>query len=459
MSPAPTSTQQADLDWARGLADAVIARAAGQDLAVSVCVVDRRGEPMQHDAMDDAPTSGAYVAEAVAAAAALFHAPSGDLAERIPTAEHLLPVRVSALSGGLPVRVDGRVVAGLGVGDRTVPVRRARRRRPGRARMTVRVCVVGTGAIGSLYAAHLARLDDVEVWAVDPYAAHVDAINAHGLRVVSRLGPCGPPTSTTEGSLETTFTAQVHATTDPADVPPCDFGIVATKAEHTRAAVAACADVFADAAVASVQNGLGNEEVVAELVPRVIRGTILPAGAVTEPGVVRFDAPGDTWLGPFEPKPATMGEVVALSDLLTRAGLPCHAMVDARGPQWDKVIFNSATSPLAALTGLSVGPVCEDPALRAEVDALMAEALEVCEVLGIETAKDAAALVEEAIEVAYHHKPSMLQDVLARRRTEIDVLNGGIAAQGRAVGVPTPRHDAMVALVHGLERSWDEETT
>ena len=91
--------------------------------------------------------------------------------------------------------------------------------------MTVRVCVVGTGAIGSLYAAHLARLDDVEVWAVDPYAAHVDAINAHGLRVVSRLGPCGPPTSTTEGSLETTFTAQVHATTDPADVPLCDFGI------------------------------------------------------------------------------------------------------------------------------------------------------------------------------------------------------------------------------------------
>ena len=66
---------------------------------------------------------------------------------------------------------------------------------------------------------------------------------------------------------------------------------------------------------------------------------------------------------------------------------------------------------------------------------------------------------EEAIEVAYHHKPSMLQDVLARRHTEIDVLNGGIAAQGRAVGVPTPRHDAMVALVHGLERSWDEETT
>jgi 2-dehydropantoate 2-reductase len=218
----------------------------------------------------------------------------------------------------------------------------------------------------------------------------------------------------------------------------------------------AAADVLADAAVASVQNGLGNEEVLAELVPRVIRGTILPAGAVTSPGVVRFDAPGDTWLGPFEPRPASMAEVATLADLLTRAGLATHALEDARGPQWDKVIFNSATSPLAALTGLPMGPLCSDPALRAEVDGLVAEAQAVCAALGIQTLADPAALVDEAIEVAHAHKPSMLQDVLARRRTEVDVLNGGIAAQGRTAGVPTPRHDTMVALVHGLERSWEE---
>ncbi|MBB6628200.1 ketopantoate reductase family protein [Nocardioides sp. KIGAM211] len=304
--------------------------------------------------------------------------------------------------------------------------------------MTVRVCVVGCGAIGSLYAAHLATLDDVEVWAVDVSAPHVAAIEAHGLRVTGRAD----------------FTAPVHARTDAADVPPCDLGIVATKAAHTRDAVAACATVFADAAVASVQNGLGNEEVLAELVPRVIRGTILPAGAVTEPGVVRFDAQGDTWLGPFEPAPAATEEVALLASLLTRAGLRTHALADARGPQWDKVVFNSATSPLAALTGLPVGPVCEDPALRAQVDALVAEALQVCAALGIATSADPAALVAEAIEVAHDHRPSMLQDVLARRPTEIDWLNGGIAAQGRLAGVPTPRHDAMVALVRGLERSW-----
>lgn len=305
-----------------------------------------------------------------------------------------------------------------------------------------RVCVVGCGAIGSLYAAHLARLEDVEVWAIDPWVEHMDAIEAQGLRVVGRA----------------VFTATVHARTSSEDVPPCELGIVATKAEHTRDAVSACRQVFADAAVASVQNGLGNEEVLAGLVPRVIRGTILPAGTVVEPGVVRFDAPGDSWLGPFEPAPATRDEVTALADLLSRAGLPCHGLVDARGPQWDKVIFNSATSPLAALTGLPVGPVCTDPALRAQADALVAEAVAVCRALGIRTSVDPAALMNEAVEIAFDHKPSMLQDVLGRRRTEVDVLNGGIAAQGRLAGVPTPLHDAMVALVHGLESTWRDST-
>ena len=100
---------------------------------------------------------------------------------------------------------------------------------------------------------------------------------------------------------------------------------------------------------------------------------------------MRFDAPGDTWLGPFEPKPASMARGRARSsDLLTRAGLPCHALADARGPQWDKVVFNSATCPLAALTGLPMGPLCSDPALRVEIDALVAEALAVCAALGID---------------------------------------------------------------------------
>ncbi|MCW2866557.1 MAG: 2-dehydropantoate 2-reductase [Marmoricola sp.] len=302
----------------------------------------------------------------------------------------------------------------------------------------VRVAVLGCGAIGSLYAAHLAQVPGVEVWAVDPWTAHVEAIEAHGLRVTGRAD----------------FAAPVHALTDAAALPPCDFGIVATKALHTRAAVEAAAGALADAAVVSVQNGIGNEDVVAQVVPRVVRGSIVTAGAVTAPGVVRYDAPGDSWFGPFEPSPATPAEIALLADLLTRGGLRTHAMDDARGPQWTKVVFNAATSPLAALTGLPMGPLCTQPALRAEVDALVEEALAVCAAAGIVLLKDPAESFTEAIETAWSHKPSMLQDVLARRPTEVDVLNGGIADEGRRQGVPTPRHDAMVALVHGLESSW-----
>jgi 2-dehydropantoate 2-reductase len=302
----------------------------------------------------------------------------------------------------------------------------------------VRVAVIGCGAIGSLYAAHLARVPGVEVWAVDPWAEHVDAMNAQGLRVTGLAD----------------FVARVHARTDGSDLPACDFGLVATKAPHTYAAVKGAQAAVANAAVVSVQNGLGNEEVIASLVPHVIRGSIITAGAVAAPGVVRYDAPGDSWFGPFEARPAPMGEVEQLARLLTEGGLRTHALKDARGPQWTKVIFNAATSPLAALTGLSVGRVCTDTGLRLQVDRLIAEAEAVCEQAGIVLTRSPREAVAEAIAEAYDHKPSMLQDVLARRATEIDVLNGGISAEGGRVGVPTPLHDCMVALVRGLERSW-----
>ncbi len=302
----------------------------------------------------------------------------------------------------------------------------------------MRVAVLGCGAIGSLYAAHLARLRGVEVWAVDPWAEHVAAIRDHGLRVTGQAD----------------FVAPVHAVTDAAALPQCAFALVATKALHTRAAVTAAAHALADAAVVSLQNGIGNEEVVAEVLPRVVRGSIVTAGHVTGPGVVRYDGLGDSWLGPFEPSPAHAGEIARLAQLLTDGGLNTFAVDDARGPQWTKVVFNAATSPLSALTGLTVGQVCTHPELRHEVERLLAEALSVCAAARISLLRDPREAVQEAVEQAFWHTPSMLQDVQARRRTEVDVLNGGVAAQGRLVGVATPAHDAMVALVHGLESSW-----
>ena len=306
----------------------------------------------------------------------------------------------------------------------------------------MKVCIVGCGAVGSLFAANLARLDDVEVWAYDASQAHVDAINAHGLRL--------------SGAGE--VVARLRATTDAGELPACDFGIVATKAMHTEAAIEATAHAFRDGCVATVQNGLGNEETLAGHVTRVIRGTTFPAGKIVEPGHVQWDVRGDTTLGPFEPQPAPAAEIERLAEACTRGGMPTEAVADARGPQWRKVVFNSATNPIGALTGLTHGRVCERPDLRLLVSGLVDEGKAVAAAQGIELDPDPEELIDHAAkpEVAYDHKASMLQDVEARRPTEIDYLNGGIVRFGDEHGVPTPLNRAIWALVKGVEQSWQQ---
>jgi 2-dehydropantoate 2-reductase len=305
----------------------------------------------------------------------------------------------------------------------------------------MRVCVVGCGAVGSLFAAHLATLDDVEVWAYDVGAEHVAAINANGLRLTGRAELVAP----------------VRARTDAGSIPACEFGIVATKSMFTGAAIEQTRAVFDDGAVCSVQNGVGNEELIAEFVPRVIRGTTFPAGRVIAPGVVEMDTRGDTWIGPFEPAPAGMAEIERLAETLTRGGMATRALADARGAQWTKLIFNAASNALAALTGLTHGRLWELPATRGLVIGVIAEGVAVSGALGITLDSDPQELFAHAAQVAYDHRPSMLQDALAHRRTEIDALNGGIVRFGAATGVPTPLNEAIVALVAGMEHAWTSQ--
>jgi 2-dehydropantoate 2-reductase len=301
----------------------------------------------------------------------------------------------------------------------------------------VRICVIGCGAVGSLFAANLASLDDVEVWAYDLWDEHVAAINEHGLRL--------------SGAGE--VIGRVRATSDPAEVPDCDFGIVATKSMHTSSAVAAVARAFEGGAVCSVQNGAGNEELVAEHVREVIRGTTFPAGHLAEPGHVVWDTRGDTHIGPFEPSPAPMDKVSVLADACTRAGMPTVALDDARGAQWRKLIFNAASNAIGALTGLSHGRVAEPPT-RELAWAVMAEGRAVADAQGIVLDTSPEDLFDYAArkDVAYDHKPSMLQDIQAGRETEIDFLNGAIVAFGERNGVDAPLNRTLTALVKGLER-------
>ena len=305
----------------------------------------------------------------------------------------------------------------------------------------MKVCIIGCGAIGSLFAGHLGRLDDVELWAYDPNREHVDAINANGLRLTGLSD----------------IVVKVNARTDPGEIPPCAFGIIAAKTMHTRPAMEATAAIFRDGAVCSVQNGIGNEEIIAEYVPRVILGTTFPAGHITAPGVVNHDTGGQTKISPFPPKPASMEEVQLLADTLIRGGADIVAMEDARGALWTKVIFNSASNAMGALTRLPHGVACDQPGVRRVMRELVNEGKAVAAALGIELDSDPDKMIDYGREKAYQHPPSMLSDVLNKRPTEVDALNGGIAAFGEQTGVPTPLNAAIRDIIKGLEYSWRED--
>ncbi len=307
--------------------------------------------------------------------------------------------------------------------------------------MSTKICIVGCGAIGSLFAAHLAKLADVEVHAYDVSKEHTKAINERGLRI--------------SGAAD--FTAKLHATTNAREIPPCEFGIVATKSTHTRGAIQQTAHLFGEnSAVCSVQNGVGNEEIIAEQVKYVIRGTTFPAGHVIEPGHVGFDINGDTWIGPYEPTKTPYARVEKLAELLNRAGLKVVPLEDARGAQWTKLIFNAATNPVGALTLLHHGAATRFAPTGALFNALIAEGEAVAKAQGITLHGDPRALVQKGASAPGKHKASMLQDILAKRQTEVDFMNGAIADWGEKAGVPTPLNRALWQLIKGLEHSWTD---
>jgi 2-dehydropantoate 2-reductase len=307
--------------------------------------------------------------------------------------------------------------------------------------MSVKICIVGCGALGSVIGAHLALLSDVEVHAYDVSQEHIRAIQDRGLQI--------------SGAAE--FSVKLHATSEASELPPCDFGIFATKSVHTRAAVEQTAHLFGTSGAAcSVQNGLGNEEIIAERVRYVIRGATTMAAHMRGPGHAGFEFYSNLWIGPFEPSGTPFERVQQFADLLNRSGLRVVPLQDARGAQWTKLIFNSAVNPVGALTRLHHGAATRFPPSAALYEALLREGESVARALGITLHGDTREMIAEGARAAGKRNVSMLMDILAKRGTEIDFINGAIADRGEELGVPVPLNRAMWQLVKGLEHFWTD---
>ena len=305
--------------------------------------------------------------------------------------------------------------------------------------MTKRVCIIGCGAIGSLYAAHLARV--AEVYAFVRREEHAAAINQQGIRVSGKRD----------------FTASLKASTDIAQLPSFDLGIVSTKATQTADAFAPVAHLFDHGAVISAQNGLGNEEILAELTRGyVIRATTFMSGSRHSDTHVQMELDTPTWMGPFEPTNTPFSLVQEAAALIVEGGLKVEALEDARPAQWSKLIFNASVNAVAALTELPHCPLFAKEDDFEDLGRLLHDLIEegkaVAAGLGIKLHEDPWEM--NKIGAQTDHPPSMLYDVRHRLRTEVDFLGGAIAREAERAGLSAPLHTALYRMIKGKEASW-----
>jgi 2-dehydropantoate 2-reductase len=291
--------------------------------------------------------------------------------------------------------------------------------------------------IGSLFAGHLAQVADVSV--LVRREEHARALNEQGLTVSGRSD----------------FKAAVQAATDPGELPEPELALVATKSTELAAVAARLEGHWPDAAVMTVQNGLGAES--SFPARPVISAVTFMSGSRHDDTHVEYILDTETWLGPFGETPYELVEEVAA--LIVESGLKARAFRDLRPAQWSKLIFNATVNAVAALTGLPHDwhfAAREHPGdLGHLVFGLVEEGKAVAAAAGVELHEDPWEMNVHATQRGSRHYPSMLEDVEAHRPTEIEHITGALVREAERVGVPVPLHLALYRLVRAREASWN----
>ena len=306
----------------------------------------------------------------------------------------------------------------------------------------MKIGIVGAGAMGCVYAALMADAGN-EVWAIDTWQAHVDAIVANGLRLEGASGD---------------RTVALGATTDPAAVGPCDLVIVATKAPQVEAAAGGARALLGpETPVLSIQNGLGSAAKVARILgeQRVIVGVVGGFGAsIVAPGHAHHNGMELVRLG--EAHGAVTPRLERIAALWRESGFRVKCFDDIDQLVWEKLICNVCYSGTATLTGLTVGEIMADADAWPIASGCAAEAYRVARAKGIRLDfDDPVAYVHDFGAKIPGARPSMLLDHMAGRRSEIDAINGAIPPEALALGLEAPYNTLVSALVRAKETSFD----
>lgn len=305
----------------------------------------------------------------------------------------------------------------------------------------MKIAILGAGALGCAIGAALTEAGH-ETWLLNRSAAHVEAMRRHGLRVDDDRG---------------TRQVAVRATTRADEAGAMDLVVVLVKSFHTEAAMrGALALVGPDTLVLSLQNGLGHEEVLADIVgrERVLAGKTYVGGVMRAPGHIQSGVAGKaTHIGELDGR--TTERVQAIAAAFNAAGLATTVSDNIVGTMWDKLLVNVATGAVTGITGLTYGQLYSEPLLEQTALAAVAEAMAVAHAAGVRLSfthpEEAWTLAAEGLPAAF--KTSMLQSLEKGSVTEIDFINGAVVRGGQRHGVPTPVNATLVACIKGIERA------
>ena len=304
----------------------------------------------------------------------------------------------------------------------------------------MKIGVVGSGAMGSLFGARLVEAGVADVVLLDVNRAHMEAVREHGLSF--------------EDGAETRR-VRIAATTDPREADPCDFIILFCKYPDTRQAINDARPMLTpETVVWTPQNGIGNVDIIAEVVPetRIAKGLTSSTSIQTGPGAIRTNFQGETetfiW-------PVAGGEnpvVREAASLLTRAGLPTYVADDIDFRIWRKLCVNTTLTALTAAINTAIGPVGENEYGQWLMRRIVEEVVAVAAAKGVPlTFEQGYGYVEELREKAFQHIGSTTGDMQNKKMTEIDAMNGAVVREGRKMGIATPINEAVTNFVHLLE--------
>jgi 2-dehydropantoate 2-reductase len=303
----------------------------------------------------------------------------------------------------------------------------------------MKICVLGSGALGSSIGGVLTEAG-LEVYLIDKWTEHVNAMNSQGLKL-------------REGSSERVV--KVRAATDCRGIGPADLILILVKSYYTKEAIENAGPLIGDRTmVLSLQNGLGNEEILADVVGRehVLGGRTYAGGVLLGPGHVITGRKGkQTYIGELDGK--TTERVSQVARQFNQAGLETIISSNIVGMMWDKLLINVATGALSGITRLPYGGLYKVKEVMDCAVEAVSEGMAVARARGMElTITDPKEIWFKAGEnLPPEFKASILQDIEKGSRTEIDFINGSVVRLGERHGIPTPVNKALVAGIKGIE--------